>query len=76
MLDSHKYVKNLMDAGFTQEQAEAMANGQLQLLEAVATKQDIKTEIALLEVRQFKANVLIAGVLFAALTLVITFAAR
>jgi hypothetical protein len=72
LFDTRAYVKNLMAAGFTQEQADAMANGQLQLLAVVATKEDL----ARLELRIILANLAISGVLLGALSLVIQFSGR
>ncbi len=40
--DTHRFVKNLTASGFTEEQAEALANEQVQLLNSnLATKADI-----------------------------------
>lgn len=40
--DSHRFVKNLTASGFTEKQAEALANEQVQLLNGnLATKVDI-----------------------------------
>ncbi len=40
--DTHRFVKNLTASGFTEKQAEALANEQVQLLNAnLATKADI-----------------------------------
>ena len=40
--DTHRFVKNLTASGFTEKQAEALANEQVQLLNAnLATKSDI-----------------------------------
>ena len=40
--DSHRFVKNLTASGFTEKQAEALANEQVQLLNGnLATKADI-----------------------------------
>ena len=47
--DTHRFVKNLTASGFTEKQAEALANEQVQLLNSnLATKTDIlaiKTDI-------------------------------
>ena len=41
--DTHRFVKNLTASGFTEKQAEALANEQVQLLNAnLATKVDIQ----------------------------------
>ena len=55
--DTHRFVKNLTDHGFTEEQAEVLANEQVNLLNSnLATKTDIealqqatKTDIALIQ---------------------------
>ena len=40
--DTHRFVKNLTESGFTEKQAEALANEQIQLLNSnLATKVDI-----------------------------------
>lgn len=40
--DTHRFVKNLTASGFTEKQAEALANEQVQLLNAnLATKADV-----------------------------------
>lgn len=40
--DTHRFVKNLTASGFTEKQAEALANEQVQLLNAnLATKADL-----------------------------------
>lgn len=40
--DAHRFVKNLTASGFTEKQAEALANEQVQLLNAnLATKADL-----------------------------------
>ena len=42
VFDTHSFVKNLTASGFTEKQAEALANEQVQLLNAnLATKSDI-----------------------------------
>ena len=41
--DTHRFVKRLTEHGFTEEQAEALANGQVALLNGnLATKADVK----------------------------------
>lgn len=67
MFDTHKYVKTLMATGFTQDQAEAMATGQLQLLEVVATKDDLVLLEHRLLIKTGVLNAALAGLLFAAL---------
>ena len=51
--DTHRYVKRLTECGFTEKQAETLADGQVALLnENLATKADvakIKAEIAKVE---------------------------
>lgn len=55
--DTHRFIKNLTDHGFTEEQAEVLANEQVNLLNSnLATKTDIealrqatKTDIALIQ---------------------------
>ena len=50
--DTHRFVKNLTASGFTEKQAEALANEQVQLLNAnLATKADILAVKADLEVK-------------------------
>lgn len=39
--DTLKYAKRLKEAGFTEQQAEALASAQVDLIEAIATKADI-----------------------------------
>ncbi len=42
--DTHRFVKNLTESGFTEKQAEALANEQVHLLNSnLATKTDIET---------------------------------
>ena len=54
--DTHRFVKNLTESGFTEQQAEALAKEQVQLLNSnVATKVDIQAIKADIEV--VKANV-------------------
>ena len=53
--DTHKFIKNLTESGFTEKQAEALANEQIHLLNSnLATKADIATISADLEI--VKAN--------------------
>ena len=55
--DTHRFIKNLTDHGFTEEQAEVLANEQVNLLNSnLATKTDIealrqatKTDITLIQ---------------------------
>lgn len=55
--DTHRFIKNLTDHGFTEEQAEVLANEQVNLLNGnLATKTEIKslrqatkTDIALIQ---------------------------
>jgi len=50
--DTHRFVKNLTASGFTEKQAEALANEQVQLLNSnLATKADILDIKAELEVK-------------------------
>ena len=50
--DTHRFVKNLTQNGFTEKQAEALANEQVQLLNSnLATKTDILAVQAKLEAR-------------------------
>ena len=50
--DTHKFVKNLTESGFTEQQAEALAKEQVQLLNSnLATKVDIQTVKAELEAK-------------------------
>ncbi len=50
--DTHRFVKNLTASGFTEKQAEALANEQVQLLNAnLATKADIMVVKGDLEVK-------------------------
>ena len=50
--DTHRFVKNLTASGFTEKQAEALANEQVQLLNAnLATKADILAVKAELEAK-------------------------
>ena len=49
--DTHRFVKNLTESGFTEKQAEALANEQIQLLNSnLATKADIAAVRADVEV--------------------------
>lgn len=42
--DTHRFIKNLTDHGFTEEQAEVLANEQVNLINSnLATKTDIET---------------------------------
>ena len=48
--DTHRFVKHMTKAGFTEQQAEAMAEEQVSLLNSnLATKADLKAEIAMLD---------------------------
>ena len=50
--DTHRFVKNLTESGFTEQQAEALAKEQVQLLNSnLATKLDIQTIKAELEAK-------------------------
>ena len=50
--DTHQFVKNLTDSGFTEKQAEALAKEQVQLLNSnLATKVDIQAVKAELEAK-------------------------
>ena len=50
--DTHKFVKNLTESGFTEQQAEALAKEQVQLLNSnLATKVDILALKAALEAK-------------------------
>ncbi len=50
--DTHRFVKNLTESGFTEQQAEALANEQVQLLNGnLATKVDLQTVKAELEAK-------------------------
>ena len=52
VFDTHKFVRNLTASGFTERQAEALANEQVQLLNAnLATKADIANVQADLEAK-------------------------
>ena len=54
--DTHQFVKNLTESGFTEQQAEALAKEQVQLLNSnLATKVDILTINA--EIEKVKAGV-------------------
>ena len=53
--DTHRFVKNLTESGFTEQQAEALAKEQVQLLNGnLATKVDILTIEA--EIEKVKAE--------------------
>ena len=53
--DTHRFVKNLTESGFTEQQAEALAKEQVQLLNSnLATKVDIQAIRA--DVETIKAN--------------------
>ncbi len=50
--DTHRFVKNLTESGFTEQQAEALAKEQVQLLNSnLATKVDLQTVKADLEAK-------------------------
>ena len=52
VFDTHRFVRNLTASGFTERQAEALANEQVQLLNAnLATKADLAAVQANLEVK-------------------------
>ncbi len=52
VFDSHRFVRNLTASGFTERQAEALANEQVQLLNAnLATKADLEAVRSDLEAR-------------------------
>ena len=52
VFDSHRFVRNLTSSGFTESQAEALANEQAQLLNSnLATKTDLKAVESRLEVK-------------------------
>ena len=52
VFDSHRFVRNLTASGFTERQAEALANEQVQLLNAnLATKADLAAVRSDLEAR-------------------------
>ena len=69
MFNTLAYARNLKKAGFTDEQAEAMANGLVELASAtLATKEDIaelKADIARLEGKFFVLLWVVSGVGFA-----------
>ena len=53
--DTHRFVKNLTESGFTEQQAEALAKEQVQLLNSnLATKVDIQAVRA--DIEAVKAN--------------------
>lgn len=52
VFDTHRFVRNLTASGFTERQAEALANEQVQLLNGnLATKTDLEAVKAHLEVK-------------------------
>ena len=56
--DTHRFVKNLTASGFTEKQAEALANEQVQLLNSnLATKTDILAIKA--DIEAVKADILV-----------------
>jgi len=71
--DSHKFVKRLKDNGFTEQQAEVLAEEQVAMLDRnlvhLATKSDLKD----LEIRLIKWMVGIAGAIIGTLIAVLKF---
>ena len=60
--DTHKFIKNLTESGFTEKQAEALANEQIHLLNSnLATKADIAAISADLEIVKANLEVVKAG---------------
>ena len=57
--DSHRFVKKLTASGFTEQQAEALADEQVQLLNSnLATKADIRDLATKTELQTVKADLL------------------
>ena len=68
VFDSHRFVRNLTASGFTERQAEALANEQVQLLNSnLATKNDLESVKASLEVKIANVQANLLKWMFAAL---------
>jgi len=72
-IDTHAFVKRLKAAGADEELAEVIASGVSEAGGALATKADLKAELAQLETRMTNRFYLVAGLIVAAVGLLVRF---
>jgi len=72
-IDTHAFVKRLKEAGADEKLAEAIASGHTDAGAQLATKADLKAELAQLETRLTNRFYLVAGLIVAAVGLLIRF---